>query len=177
MKLEAEGLPELLSQLKGLERKISRKIIKKATVAAAKVVAPEVKRLLPRGTGFLRRSIKVVTKAKKGFATSRIGQEKGRKFNVKKAKGSQITRGGKAAPIWWIERGTKAHTITAPTGKRLVWTAGRGKKATLIFAKSVRIPATKAQMVLARAQRAKKAAMGAAFRDEIQRGIASLNND
>lgn len=165
----------VLQSLDNVEKKVRKKLVRKGTVAAAKIVQKEVKRLAPRTNGFLQRSIKVVTSAKQGIVTSRIGQEKGRKFKRKKIGGSAMNKKGYAAPIYWIERGTKAHPIVPDNGKVLAITgkASKGKKAGITFTRKARHPGSKAQKILERAEHTKKAACKAAFAEEITKGLAT----
>lgn len=154
VKIEVEGLPLVLGQLQAVDRKVRRRILRKATTAAAKEVHAEARRLAPKANGFLRTSLKVNVKAGKKAVFAKIGQEKNRQFKRKRFKGSNINRRGYAAPIWFIERGTTGHTIT-PAGKALAWSAGKrkGSKGTMIFARSVRHPGARAQHLLERAGR------------------------
>ena len=155
VKIEVEGLPLVLGQLRAVDRKVKRKILRKATTAAAKELHAEARRLSPRVNGFLRQSLKVVVRSGKSAVFAKIGQEKNRKFKRKRFKGSNINRRGYAAPIWWIERGTKAHEIRPISGKAVAWSAGKrkGSKGKMIFARSVRNPGMKAGRLLERASR------------------------
>lgn len=153
-RIEVEGMATVLGQLRALDRKVKRKIMRKATNAGAKELHKEARRLAPRTNGFLRMSLKVVIKAGKNAVFAKIGQEKNKQFNRKRFKGSGLNKRGYAAPIWWIERGTKRHAILA-SKRALAWTAGKrkGSKGKPIFAKSIKHPGSRAQRLLERAGR------------------------
>jgi hypothetical protein len=164
---------EVINHLQSVDRKIRNRTVRRATNASGKVVLAETKRQADgiRVTGFTRRSLKSISKSKSGSTTVYIGQEKRKTFKARKTtrvKGknlSQIQRAGKPVPIHWIERGTKAHTITAPAGKRLVFQIANKKRGNngLAFAKSVKIPATRGKLILDRSARVSKPKAANAF--------------
>ncbi len=154
MRIEVEGQEAITNQLKALDRKVRKKILKRATTAATKELHKEARRLAPRKTGMFRMSLKVQVKTGKSAVFGKVGQEKKRKFNRKKPRGSNINRRGYAAPIHFIEMGTKQHEIKGKD-KPLAWSTGKrkGKKGTMIIRRSVKHPGTKGQQVLERAGR------------------------
>ncbi len=175
MKIEAEGVDAVLGQLRALDRKVRKKVIRKATSAAAKLIHKEARRLSPRNNGFLRMSLIVVIRSGKSVIFARIGQEKNKKFKRKRFKGSNINRRGYAVPLHWIEDGTKSHRIAA-SGKALSWTAGKrkGSKGRAVFAKSVRHPGTRPGKLLERSGRLASPAAGRAFLDIARDEMAKI---
>lgn len=174
-RIEVEGQREITAQLRGLDRKVRKKVLRKATSAAAKELHKEARRLAPRQNGLLRMSLKVQIKSGKTAVWGKIGQEKNRQFKRKRLRGSNINRRGYAAPIWWIESGTKAHRIEAPTGKRgLAWSTGKrkGSKGTLIVRRSVKHPGMRGQQVLERAGRHGAPAAGSIWRAIVTEELA-----
>lgn len=165
---------EVINHLQSVDRKLRNRTVRRATNASGKVVLAETKRQADgvRVTGFTRRSLKSISKSRSGSTTVYIGQEKRKTFKARKTtrrvKGknlSQIQRAGKPVPIHWIERGTKAHTITAPAGKRLVFQIATKKRGNngLAFAKSVKIPATRGKLILDRSARVSRSKAANAF--------------
>jgi hypothetical protein len=175
--VEATNAPQVLAELRAVDRKVRNRTVRRATVAAGKEVLTEVKRQADsiRVTGFTRRSLKSLSKSKSGSTTVRVGQEKQKQFKARKttrAKGknlSQIQRAGKPVPIHWIERGTSPHTFSA---------AGKGNKRTysdgsnvlvfrvgrrLVYARTVRHPGNRGLRILERSGRAASSKAAAAF--------------
>lgn len=179
---------EAFKALSALDDKASRKALRPAVQAVAKINLDEMKALSPRSTGAFKRSLMVVTRKprKNGKSiTCLVGQRKQRKVGKVSKKsigrGSQITRAGKAAPIHFLDRSTKAHQIK-PASNRAIRFPGltrtssggirvtRGGKITatkskvkggFIFAKIVNHPGTQPQYLIARtAQRTRSKASG-----------------
>lgn len=162
--------------LDALDDKASRKALRPAVQAVAKLNQDEMKSLSPRSTGAFRRSLIVVTRkpSKSGKSiTCLVGQRKQRKAGktTKKAigVGSQITRAGKAVPIHFLDRSTKPHQIKPSKGSirfpGLTRTSSGGIRVTragkftvtkskvkggFIFAKIVNHPGTQPQYIIAR---------------------------
>lgn len=76
--IRLEGAKELYRKLRDLPAKFARKILSKALRAGAKVVQAAAKKLAPKLSGLLRRSIKVrATKRKKGRVGFVVGTSAG----------------------------------------------------------------------------------------------------
>ena len=164
VRMKVVGAETVLAQLHALDRKLKKKILRKATTAAAKELHKESRRLAPRNNGFLRMSLKVVVRMGRKVVFAKIGQEKNKQFKRKRFRGSGINRRGYAAPIWWIERGTVRHAMAA-TGRAMAWATGKrkGSKGKMIFAKRVQHPGTRAQRLLERSRNMGGPAAGRAF--------------
>lgn len=169
-----DGIDQAIGQLRAVERKVQKKVLRKATRAAGKPVHEEARRLAPRVNGFFRMTLKLVVKSGKQAVYARIGQEKNRQFKRKRFKGSNINRRGYAAPIWWIERGTKRHAIVAD--KTLAWSSGRrkGSKGKMNFAKKVNHPGMRAKNLLERAGRAASGRAATAFNNVVRDEMTKL---
>lgn len=179
----------IFDQLDQLDKKVQRKVVRKATNAAGKVVLKEAQREAGslRVTGFLRRSLKSVTRSRKGWTTVRVGQRKQNQFkarSVSRVKGknlSQIQRKGNAVPIWWLERGTKPHQIRAwvrasdGTTKPLAFQVGRrtATKSGLAFAQRVDHPGTRAVRILGKTARRSRSAAAQAYASTAAREMRS----
>ncbi len=166
--LTVDGIDTVLAELATFSAKIQTRHLRPAVNAAARIILAEVKRQAPRGNGFFRRSLIVVVKQRGGFVKAQVGQATQPKtYKRKRISGSQINRKGYAAPIHFIEAGTKPHliqSVRAP-GKRSALAFGKGKQRT--FRTAVSHPGTKANNVLERAARTAAPAAGAAFRDKL----------
>ena len=183
--VEVVGEERVLEQLRSLDKKVQTKTVKNATNAAGKVVLKTTQgnaRSIKQ-TGFTARSLRSVSKSKKGTTTVRVGQAKPKKFKARKssrAKGrnlSQIQREGKPVPIHWIERGTSPHEVRARDGKRLVF-VGSGRKTkrnrNLIFARKVRLPGMPAKHLLDNSARQSQRAAASAFTSVVRTDLASV---
>ncbi|HBE69448.1 MAG TPA: hypothetical protein DDW52_14990 [Planctomycetaceae bacterium] len=163
----------VIGQLRSIERKVQRKVVRKATNAAGREVLKTTKRNAQavKQTGYTARSLKSVTRSRKGYTNVRIGQAKRKQFKARKslrARGrnlSQVQRAGKPVPIHWLERGTKPHFIQAAPGKRLVFVVGRRTKYRrgLAFAKRVLVPGMRAQGILRKSARQSRRRAAAIF--------------
>lgn len=157
------------TQLRNVDRKVRKKSLRKGVTAATKVLQKEARRLAPRANGFLRMSLRTVVRMQKdGSVVGRVGQEKNKRFNRKRYKGSNVNRRGYAARIWWIESGTRSHRIE-PSGKVLAWRAGgrKGTKGKAVFSRFARHPGSRARHVLERSARAGKLAAADAFNQAV----------
>lgn len=180
--MEVEGADRALAQLRQLDKKVQRTVVRKATTAAGKEVFNETRRAAQavKQTGFTARSMKTVTQSRAGKTTVRVGQAKQRTFKARKSnrvKGknlSQIQRAAKPVPIHWIERGTKAHIVRAAPGKRLVFQVGRRTKfkSGLAFAVQVQLPGMKARHLLRGSARRSQSRAAAAFTSEVRKGVS-----
>lgn len=184
-KVLAEGDDIILAQLRTLDKKVQTKTVRKATNAAGKVVlkATQANARAIKQTGFTARSLKSVTKSRKGTTTVRVGQQKQKKFKARKSNRaggrnlSQIQREGKPVPIHFIELGTKPHIIRAAAGKRLVF-VGKGRKTkrnrNLIFARVVRNPGSKPRLIMRASARQSQRPASAAFTAIVRTELASV---
>ena len=166
-------------QLQALERRVKKRIVRRATTAATKAVHKEARRIAPRANGFFRMSLRTVVRMQKdGSVLGRIGQQKNKQFKRKRYKGSNLNRQGYAARIWWIERGAKRHAITPNSGKYLVWTTGqrKGTKGQARFALKVDHPGMKGKRVLETAGRTSRTTAAAAFADVVTKDLAAIPN-
>lgn len=92
--IRIEGIDEVRAALRALPAKIERNVIRGGLRAAAKIVADEAKRLVPVRRGFLKKSIRISSRAKNGIVTV------------------SVKAGGKGARhAHLVERGTKPHLI------------------------------------------------------------------
>jgi hypothetical protein len=185
--IDAAAAFKALSQL---DDKASRKALRPAVQAVAKLNLDELKRLSPRSTGAFKRSLMVVTRKPRPNGksiTCLVGQRKQRKVGKTSRKaigvGSQITRAGKAVPIHFLDRSTKAHQIK-PSSNRVIRfpgltrassggirvtragkiTATKGKnKAGFIFAKIVNHPGTQPQYLIAKTSKNTRLKSGGVF--------------
>lgn len=163
-------------QLAAVDRKVKKKTLRKATTSATKVIHKQARVLAPRVNGFFRMSLRVVVRMQKdGTVVGRVGQEKNKRFTRKKYKGSNLNQRGYAARVWWLEGGTKRHTIT-PSGKALAWSTGRrkGSKGQTRFAGRVNHPGARAQRILASAGRSSGSAAAEAFNSTVATELAQL---
>lgn len=165
-----------LEQLRSVDRKVRKKTLRKATTAATKFLQKEARRIAPRANGFFRMSLRTVVRMQKdGTVLGRVGQEKDKRFNRKRFKGSNVNRRGYAARIWWLESGTKRHAIK-PSGKVLAWTTGqrKGSKGKARFARKVEHPGSRAQHVLEQSARLGKSAAADAFNSTVATELAKV---
>lgn len=164
--------------LNSLDNRARTKALRPAVQAVAKAHLDELKRLAPKTSGAFRRSLTVITR-KPGRGnrsiTCLVGQRKQRKNSNSVSKktqsrGSQITRAGMSAPIHFLDRSTRAHTINPKRGRLIRFpglkqskaggvrvtktgrvTVTRGKNSTAaIFTNAVKHPGTQAQNILPR---------------------------
>lgn len=190
LSFSANAEPGLVA-LRGLDLKTQRYILKPATQAVAKLQLDTLKRLSPKQSGAFRRSLMVVTRPTKSNSKTivcLVGQRKQRKtantVNKKgRSTGSQITRAGKAVPIHFLDRTTRAHTIKPLWGKAIRFpglvrsrsggisvtrrgkvSATRGKtQSGLIMTKTVKHPGTSGQRLMARTTHATRAQSSTVF--------------
>ncbi len=108
--VEVKGLRELDRQLKQLEPKLAKKVMRKAVSAGAEVIRKEARRLAPRRTGRLIRGIIKSIKRRGSTVIAKIGP-----------------KGGKKGPFWgyFIELGTKIGTAMKPFLRPAFDTKGR----------------------------------------------------
>lgn len=178
-----DNAERVIASLQRIDRKTQRKTVRRATTAAGKVTHKTTQRnaRAVKQTGFTARSLKTVTRSRKGFTTVRIGQAKRRKFKARKsnrARGrnlSQIQRAGQPVPIHWIERGTKAHFVQAKRGGVLAFQVGRRtkKRSGLAFVSRVRVPGMRPRHLLRKSARQSRRLAAQAF---ITTVATDLNN-
>lgn len=170
---EIQGLAEVVATLKGLPAKLQRKIMRKALSKATKGTVAAARRLVPRETGLLKKSIgrKVVTYKESGVLVVVIGPRKGFRQDV--------TRRGRGKPsiadpvnyAHLVEFGTKPHSLLKGASSR-----GRLKKATAdLVARGIgKIhPGAKARPFLRPAFDQTKGQILQIFAEEVQKGLAA----
>ncbi len=165
-----------VSQLDAVDRKVRKRVLRRAVTAATKVVHKEARRVAPRSNGFFRMSLRTLVRMQKnGTVVGRVGQEKNKRFNRKRFKGSNVNRRGYAARVWWIESGTKRHAIL-PSGRVLAWLTGKrkGRKGQTVFARKVMHPGTRGQAVLEKAAGASTTTAATAFNDAAATELAKV---
>jgi hypothetical protein len=180
-KADLSGLPRLQAQVRGLPKKLRKKTIKEATMAAGNVVLKEVRRTVPRVTGFLKRSLTMVTMPRLNFTSCKIGQRKQVKRKLKATTksmlASNINRSGYAAPIHLVENSTKPHVIKPKNAKMLRFmgitgtTKGGKIRRTGVFRRSVKHPGTSADGFLRRSSITTRTPSKAAFLSVLENGI------
>lgn len=183
MGIVVENEKRIFEQLGQLDRKVQRRVVRKATVAAGRVVLKEAQRQASsvRVTGFLRRSLRSVPRSRQGITTVRVGQRKQNRFKARKSTRSrgrnlsQLQRQGKPIPIHWIERGTKAHRINS-RGSPLAFQVGRRTRGNngLAFARFVRNPGMRPRRILGRTARLSRRSASAAWAETAAREMRQL---
>ena len=111
--INIKGGKELILALRGFPVKIERQVMQVALLDGAKVIAKEVRKNVPKDSGDLKRSIKVLR-----------GKDKKQKGQV----AARVRAGDKKAfYAHMIEYGTAAHVIKGKKGNNLIFTASDGK--------------------------------------------------
>lgn len=181
MRLSVENEKALQDRLRGLSNAARKKALAPAVSAAGKVLLAEAKRQVPRASGLLARSLTIQVRKFRRVVECKVGQRKQRR--TFKASGdrrkrlSQITRSGMAAPIHFVERPIKAHTIKPKNGKLLVFPVvksftkkGRARMGVAV-AKQVKHPGTNGKYILARAAISKRSQAYNAFAEVVRANL------
>ncbi len=80
--VEVKGLKELDRQLKQLEPKLAKKVMRKAVSAGAEPIRKEARRLAPRRTGFLAKNIIKSVKRRGSTVIAKIGTTKAAFYGI-----------------------------------------------------------------------------------------------
>lgn len=135
MKIKLVGIETAKLNLRTLDSKLRRKVVRSSTREAAKIAVKAAQRTAPMRTGAMRRSIKITGTrfdGKLGAVSAYVGS-KGTKSLASKFGGhfyeKKITRGkrkgkyrvGSAFYHHMVVRGTKPHTIRGPSSLHGKW--------------------------------------------------------
>ena len=171
--ISVENEAAVIGRLQVIERKVQRKVVRKATGAAGKVVLKTTKTnaRAVRQTGYTARSLRSVTRSRNGFTTVRIGQARSKTFKARKSNRvrgrnlSQIQRAGNPVPIHWLEYGTRSHFVQAKPGRLLAFRVGRRTKNRngMAFARRVHIPGMRPKRILSKSARQSRRRAAGAF--------------
>lgn len=170
------GADKAIRELNELGKKVRKTIGRKAVRAGGKILLDGMRANAPKRNGYFKRSLAVKPVTKGDTVMAIVGQNKkytktARKLTRRTMEGG-ISGRGFAAPIHFIEYGTKAHRIVARAkALRLAMSKASGGG---VLVKSVRHPGTKGQQIVSKTERATRRQVEQAVVNKIRMELATV---
>lgn len=121
IKGKIEGLKDVTDALKAVDKKLRKKLIRKAVGEGGKLILKRAKQLVPKDTGLLKKSLgRKVKVYKNGVAVAVVGPRQGFRKSVTRSKGRRAAVTLIANPVKYahlVELGTQnapAHPFLKP---------------------------------------------------------------
>ena len=161
--VQVEGVDSVIRKLRAFDKKVGKKIIRKATRAGGAVELKAVKRIMPKVNRGLQKSMvqKIKTYPASSTVVAIIGQDmgkvKGRGTNKRKRfKGGGISGRGDTVPSHLLENPTKPHAITRRGDQINRWFTSSGPQ--FAWGSGINHPGTQGGNYIRRAEQSARAA-------------------